>query len=102
MPHGRPDGEYGQAGFTGVFFYDATTGFAHGYSPLSWSVLYAQDGKTHIAIPVRETETKSTFNDPRKADCIGAYRATALEPPNCKSPGPDIPDWGCLNDAQCG
>jgi hypothetical protein len=88
--------------YTGAFYYDEATGYVHRYDSLIWSVLYSADGSTHLVIPVREVETKTTFNDPAHPNCIGAYRANALDlSSDCVSTDPNDPAWGCLSDQNC-
>ncbi|HVU04715.1 MAG TPA: hypothetical protein VHE30_23340 [Polyangiaceae bacterium] len=90
-------GEYGSRGYGGVFFYDPVRGYAHGYGRLGWTVVYAKDGKTHMAIPIREIETKSTFNDPAHPNCVGEFRGDVMKPsssPPCSSNDPKNPKWG--------
>jgi len=75
--------------WTGVFYYDETTGYNHGFSPLSWEIVFgASDapGKTTV-VPIREVERKSTVNDINHPDCIGDYIATTDR--NSCSPGGD-------------
>jgi hypothetical protein len=88
-------GEYGAAGFNGVFFYDDATGTAHAFAALSWTVVYDATGATHDAIPMREVETSFRFNDPVSPNCIGAYRAAALDSTTCVAgQDPLNPGWG--------
>jgi len=35
-------------GYGGIFFYDDTTGVTHGFSPLSWMILYYATGKADL------------------------------------------------------
>src|SRR6185436_3899165 len=79
-----PAGDYGRDGFQGVFFYDDATGTAHTFASLSWTVIYDPSGATHISIPVREVETRTRFNDPSHPNCVGAYRADAIDPATCQ------------------
>jgi hypothetical protein len=90
-----PTGEYGSAGFDGVFYYDEATGTAHGYSPLSWVVIYDAMGTMNTAVPIREAETRNRFNDPAHPNCMGAYLTDNLDPATCL-PGqdPNDPGWG--------
>lgn len=90
-----PAGDYGSAGFGGVFYYDGATGTVHGFAPLSWVAVYDAAGSTHIAVPIREVETKSRFNDSTSPNCVGAYRADALDPTTCQAgQDPLNPAWG--------
>jgi hypothetical protein len=83
--------------WTGIFFYDETTGYNHGFSPLSWVIVYGATGaagKTTV-LPIREIEKKSTINDINHPDCIGDYIATMAR--NSCSPGGDPANnssWG--------
>lgn len=96
-------GDYGMKGFTGVYYYDATTGYQHSYGPLGWVIVYNQDGSTHIAIPARETEFKSYLNDPAHPNCMGQY-GTVIDPStgmptvnkgnSCTNPSNNTPPWG--------
>ena len=96
-------GDYGKAGYTGVFYYDASTGYQHSYGPLGWVIVYSNDGSTHIAIPARESEFKSTANDPAHPNCIGQY-GTVIDPMTgmptvntgnmCKNTSNATPPWG--------
>jgi hypothetical protein len=75
--------------WTGIFYYDATTGYNHTFSPLSWEIVYGgtdAPGKTTV-LPIREVERKSTVNDVNHPDCIGDYIATMAG--NSCSPGGD-------------
>jgi len=86
--------------FDGIFFMDPATGVSHGYSPMSWVVVYSDKGKGHISIPIREAELKGKFNDPKAPNCIGAYRTNSLTTAGkCESTDPKNPPWGCLNDS---
>ncbi len=80
-------GTYGMAGYGGVFYYNATTGYTHSYGPLGWVVVYGPDGTTHIVIPIRETEIKSTFDDPAHPNCMGQYGLDSAVTPSvgCKN-----------------
>jgi hypothetical protein len=91
---------YQPNGFNAVFYYDSKTGYAHGYAPLSWTVVYTEDGSDFIAVPIREAETRSTLNDPEHPNCIGAYRDETLA--TCSSLNPDDPPWGCAADGCAG
>ena len=81
-----PDGDYGKNGFTGVFYYDDKTGTSHGYSPLSYNIIYdappmgATTPQTMIVTPIREAELKYRVNDPAAPNCVGKYLASAVEP----------------------
>jgi hypothetical protein len=102
----KTTGEYGMAGFDGVFFYDPIKGYAHGYGSMGWTIVYALDGKSHLSIPIREVETRSTFNDPQNPNCVGEYRGGALDPagsPKCGSSDQNDPAWGGGNcgDHKC-
>jgi hypothetical protein len=88
-------GEYGSAGFDGVFFYDDATGTAHGFATLGWVVIYDATGESHIAIPMREVETRSKFNDPVEPNCIGRYLPDNLDQATCVAgQDPTKPGWG--------
>lgn len=90
-----PNGEYGQAGFGGVFFYDDVTGTMHAFASLSWAVIYDATGATHLSIPMREVETTTRFNRPSEPNCIGEYRPAALDPTTCNAgQDPTNPGWG--------
>jgi hypothetical protein len=91
-------GEYGAAGFDGIFFYDDATGTSHGFGAMGWVVVYDATGATHIAIPIREVELKSTFNDPTKPNCVGKYLPDALDQTTCVAgQDPTKPGWGSGN-----
>lgn len=88
-------------GYDGVFYYDPATGKSHGYAKMSFLIIYDQPTK-YIAVPIREPETRSTFNDKDHPNCIGAYRADALDPNSgCKASttvtDEAFPAWGCPN-----
>lgn len=100
------------AGYTGVFYYDPVTGYSHGFSPLSFLVIYDQKTPTetqpggYIAVPIREAEVKGTFNDPAHPNCMGAYRGDALDPetncvPSTNPDDPTFPAWGCGSQHPC-
>jgi len=101
-----PTGDLGQQGYTGVFFYDATTGKSHGFSPLAYQLIYdiGTNGKSLIVVPIREAETHSTFNDPQHPNCVGRYRAEALDSKNgCPaSSDPTDPAWMGVTDTTLG
>jgi hypothetical protein len=89
-----PDGELGKDGFTGVFYYDDKTGTSHGYSPLSYNIIYdappmgATTPQTMIVTPIREAELKYRVNNPAAPNCVGKYLASMLEPASgCIDPG---------------
>jgi hypothetical protein len=89
-----PDGELGKDGFSGVFYYDDKTGTSHGYSPLSYNIIYdapstaGANPTTMIVTPIREAELKYRVNDPAAPNCVGKYLASALEPATgCVDPG---------------
>jgi len=89
-----PDGELGKQGFTGVFFYDEAIGLSHGYSPLSYNIIYdapstaGASPSTMIVTPVREAELKYRSNDPMNPNCIGKYLPENLDPgAGCIDPG---------------
>jgi hypothetical protein len=89
-------------GFNSVFYFDEATGRSHGFSAMSWTIVYAADGSTHLSIPIREVETRSQFNDKDSPNCVGAYRADALDPSAanpCTSTVADNPPWGCKDDS---
>jgi hypothetical protein len=91
----KTSGQYGSKGYDGVFFYNPATGYAHGYGSMGWTIVYAQDGKSHLSIPIREVETRSTFNDAKHPNCVGEYRGDALDPAGgCTSADPSNPAWG--------
>jgi hypothetical protein len=88
-------GEYGAAGFGGVFYYDDATGSAHGFGALGWVVVYDGTGATHIAIPIREVETRSKFNNKDAPNCVGTYLADKIDPATCQAGSdPLAPAWG--------
>jgi hypothetical protein len=90
-----PGGAYGAAGFSGVFYYDDTTATLHAFASLSWAVVYDATGSSHIAIPMREAETKLRFNDPGSPNCVGAYRSDAIDPTICQAGSDPLnPGWG--------
>lgn len=76
-------------GYSGVFFFDGAKGTSHGFSPMSWQVIYdplpagATKPNSMILVPIREAETRSTFNDPKHPDCVGRFRADGLTAPAC-------------------
>jgi hypothetical protein len=89
-----PAGDLGKDGFTGVFYYDDKTGTSHGYSPLSYNIIYdapstaGASPTTMIVTPIREAELKYRVNDPAAPNCVGKYLASALEPATgCVDPG---------------
>jgi hypothetical protein len=89
-------------GYSGTFFYDDSTGTFHGFSALSWSVVYTAAGDMHIAIPVREAEVRFKFNDACAPNCVGAYRGDRLTTPACTAgPSQTRPAWGCVTDSSC-
>ena len=78
-----------------VFFANSDTGYAHGYSPQAWVVVYTGSISNFIAFPIREAETVSRVNSAEERSCIGAYRASAVD---CASGLPEDPPWGCFNE----
>ncbi len=105
-------GDLGMAGFSGVFYYDTATGTSHGYSPVSFQLIYdpkanATDAKptTLIAIPIREAELKYRTNDPAAPNCVGKYLPDNLDPSaGCSDPGMTAtkPAWGGIFDTKTG
>jgi hypothetical protein len=86
-------------GFTGVFFFDDKTGISHGFSPLSWLLIYdpLELNKTtptsFIIVPIREAETQAQFNDPTKPNCVGRLRADGMGGSCVPSSDPTKPPW---------
>lgn len=80
------NGDFASAGYTGVYYYDARTGFLHAYSPLTWQVMYdavlagSTSPTSFVLMPLREAEFKATFNDPAHPDCVGRLRVEGLDP----------------------
>jgi hypothetical protein len=97
-------GDGGLQGYTGVAYYDPSTGYSHGYSPLTYIVIYASQKDAYIVVPIREAETQGYANDPQHPDCVGAYHGDLLAAPNCEpgnysgpsSIGKDTFAWGCV------
>ncbi|MBM4362548.1 MAG: hypothetical protein FJ104_07690, partial [Deltaproteobacteria bacterium] len=73
-------GDLGKEGFTGVFYFNEETGFAHGFGTVNYLVIYDGTPDNYIVVPIREPETKSTFNDPTEPNCVGVFRGDALDP----------------------
>jgi hypothetical protein len=108
-------GDLGKQGYTGVFFYDAASGVAHSYAPVSYQVMYdapAVLGATpssFVVIPMREEETRYRVNDPMNPNCIGRYRPDNLDPqagcidPGMTGTGPTNKNaWGGIFDTTTG
>lgn len=74
------------AGFDGVFYFDESTGTSHGYSPVSYQVIYDAASTagaaptSYIVVPIREAELTYRTNDPMHPNCIGKYNADKLDP----------------------
>lgn len=82
-------------GYGGVFYYDDATGTAHGFGALGWVVVYDATGATHIAVPIREVETRSKFNNKDAPNCVGKYLPDALDQSTCTAgTDPTKPGWG--------
>jgi opacity protein-like surface antigen len=85
----------------GRFFVDETTAFLHTYTPLAYVTIL--DNRTSgIAIPIREVEVITQFND-TSFNCIGRFRADAMDPTaNCDPQTNQAnPQWGCVDDNDC-
>jgi len=88
-----PEGE-------GRVYIDETSGYVHAYAPLAW-ITILDSRSSAMALPLRHLEVKTKFND-GTFNCVGRYRADALEPNrNCDSPSPLNPQWGCEDDRDC-
>jgi hypothetical protein len=106
-----PTGDLGMAGFDGVFYYDATTGKSHGWSPLSFQIIYDPPASvgapptTYFATPIREAEITFQVNDPNNPNCIGKLLSDNLDPSTgCVDPGDYTakPSWGGIFDTKPG
>ena len=106
-----PTGDLGMAGFDGVFYYDATTGKSHGWSPLSYQIIYdppATEGgaaTTYFATPIREAEIRFQVNDPNAPNCVGRFLPENLDPrAGCVDPKlyTTKPAWGGIFDTKPG
>ncbi|HEX4337413.1 MAG TPA: hypothetical protein VH062_15965 [Polyangiaceae bacterium] len=105
-----PTGDLGMAGYTGVFYYDTTTGTSHGYSPVSYQIIYdapATAGAlptTYIVVPIREAEITYRANDPKAPNCIGKYLPGNADPTTCAEVGMEAtkPSWGGIYDTTPG
>jgi hypothetical protein len=88
------NGDLAKQNFNGLFYLDEKTGFMHGYSPLTYIVLYGSQ-KVFNAIPIRESEIKSQVNDPQHPNCAGIYLGDDSSLlPSCEG-NPSTPAWGC-------
>lgn len=79
------------ASYTGVFHYDSSNGRYHAYAPVADMVQHAiSPGAAPTIIPVRELETRLTFNDPEHPNCAGVLQdgGTSVQ---CNPAG-----WGSL------
>ena len=87
--------------YAGAVYIDETTGYIHGYSPLSY-VTVLDNPHGGLATPIREVELKSQFND-NSFNCMGRFRADKMvKTMNCNSAGDQSnPQWGCKDDATC-
>ena len=64
-------------------------------APLGWVVVYDATGATHIAVPIREVETRSKFNNAQAPDCVGQYFPDQLDQSNCTEKAePTASGWG--------
>lgn len=105
------DGDLGSQGYKGVFFFDEAKGEIHGYSPVSWQIIYdgVPMGKTYpesfILIPIREAELRFKTNDPKAPNCIGRYRGESqatISNECATSLTVDDPPWGGITNATPG
>jgi hypothetical protein len=78
----------------GVFFYDKTRGYMHGFSPVTYIVNY--DNATQYAVvPIREAEITQWFNDPLHPNCSGSFLgANPALPATCIGDTTNRA-WGC-------
>jgi len=84
----------------GRIYIDETRGIVHGYIPFSYVVALA-DPTAAIAIPIRELEVRTHFNDDR-FNCVGRYRAEPRSTGECSTAdSTSNPQWGCKVDALC-
>jgi hypothetical protein len=98
-------GDLGSKGFSGVFFYDATTGKSHGYSPIAYQLIYdlGQSGKSLIVVPIREPEIHSVFTDPQHPNCVGVYQGATLDSTSgCQPTDATHPAWQGVQDTTPG
>jgi hypothetical protein len=79
--------------YTGVFYLDQTTGFTHGYAPVTYIVTY-DSATAYNAIPIREAELTAQLNDPASPDCVGVYGQYITKAGSCQGTT-DKPAWGC-------
>jgi hypothetical protein len=85
-----PEGE-------GTAFINESTGYIHGYSPLVYVLVFSAADRM-IAIPIRDVEVKTQFND-KNFNCVGRWRAEALNiEQKCQSAAAEDPPWGCVDD----
>jgi hypothetical protein len=84
----------------GQIFINETTGYVHGYTPFSY-VTILDNAFGGIAIPIRDVEVRSYFND-SKFNCVGRFRSDKMdESRGCDSGNDQIsPPWGCKDDSE--
>jgi hypothetical protein len=87
--------EYG-----GIFFFDETRGYLHGYAPVTFILNY-DSATAYNAIPIRESEIKTQLNDADHPNCAGAYLGDNLSLPASCAGNSTNRAWGCAKGA-CG
>jgi hypothetical protein len=85
----------------GRIYIDEATGYLHGYTPFSY-VTVLDNALGGIAIPIRDVEVRSYFND-NSFNCVGRFRSDKLDESRGCDSGNDQnnPQWGCESDGQC-
>jgi hypothetical protein len=88
-PGGALDGKA-----NGIFYLDETTGYMHGYSPVTYIVNY-DTASQYIVVPIRESEIKQWLNDPKHPNCAGVLLGdNPALPDSCVGDGTNRA-WGC-------
>lgn len=107
----EPTGDLGMAGFDSVFYYDAATGTTHGYSPLSYQIIYDAPVMTgappssFFLVPAREVELRYRNDNPDAPNCVGRFLPDNLDVASgCVASGVDMtkPAWGGIFDTKPG
>lgn len=78
----------------GVFYFDKTRGYMHGYSPLTYIVNY-DSATSYSAIPIREAEMTQWLNDPANPNCSGVVLGDNPALPDSCVGDSSHRFWGC-------
>ena len=79
---------------SGVFYFDKTQGYMHGYSPVTYIVNY-DSATSYVVVPIREAEMTQWLNDPAYPNCSGVFLGdNSAVPDTCVGDATNRL-WGC-------